>query len=160
MWRGANGPTDRIFSGLAYMLPMASALPFGSVVLGQFSFLVPFVALVAPFSAFTSGFGGLLVFILLIALVINNQRISHFIRYNVMQSLLLMIVLTLLELVFFRFFGQLLGGVDFFTMILQVLSNTIFLGTLGACCFSIVQSALGRYPEIPALSDVVYTQVR
>jgi hypothetical protein len=93
MWRGANGPTDRIFSALAYMLPLASVLVFGSEIIGQFTLLQPLAALIAPFGAFTEGMGGLIVFILLLALVINNPKVSHFIRYNVMQSLMLMIVL-------------------------------------------------------------------
>ncbi|MGL5878515.1 MAG: Tic20 family protein, partial [Xenococcaceae cyanobacterium] len=35
-----------------------------------------------------------------------------------------------------------------------------FLGTLAASFYSIVQSILGRYAEIPTLSDAAYSQVR
>jgi len=34
------------------------------------------------------------------------------------------------------------------------------LGTVAAVLYSIVQSALGRYAEIPTLSEAVYMQVR
>ncbi|WP_287127509.1 Tic20 family protein [Candidatus Cyanaurora vandensis] len=161
MWRGANGPTDRVFASLVYLLPLATALGYGESLIEQFAFLQPLALVIAPFTVFTDNpFGSILVFILLIAFVINNPKVSHFIRYNVMQAFLLMVIVWLLNLLFFRFFGQILGSFDAFRMFIQVISNTIFLGIFGACGFSIFQSAVGRYAEIPALSDVVYTQVR
>ncbi len=160
MWRGANSPTDRIFASLIYMLPLADALGYGGQLAQQFPVIQPFFSAVAPFSAFTSGIEGLIVFILLLVLVINNPKISHFIRFNVMQAILLMIILTLLNLIFFRFLGQILGDFEFYKTFSQIISTTIFLGMSAACGFGIFRSVTGRYAEIPALSDVVYTQVR
>jgi hypothetical protein len=45
-------------------------------------------------------------------------------------------------------------------LITQTLSNVIFLGTLVACGYSVVQSLLGRYAEIPTISEAVHAQVR
>jgi len=36
----------------------------------------------------------------------------------------------------------------------------VFLGAIAAIIYSIVQSVLGRYAEIPTLSEAVYMQVR
>jgi len=161
MWRGANTPTDRIFSGLAYMLPLATSLQYGDGLINQFEVLRPIGAVIAPFTVFTNApFFSFLVFILLLVFVINNPRVSHFIRYNVMQAFLLMIVMWLINLIVFMFLGQIFGSFEAFTMLAQVVANTVFLGALGACGFGIFQSVLGRYAEIPALSDVVYTQIR
>lgn len=43
---------------------------------------------------------------------------------------------------------------------LQIISNTIFLGIVAAVVYSVAQSLLGRYAEIPAISDAVHLQVR
>jgi hypothetical protein len=44
-------------------------------------------------------------------------------------------------------------------LVTETLLNIVFLGTVAACGYSIVQSLLGRYAEIPALSEAVYAQV-
>ncbi|WP_218079619.1 Tic20 family protein [Anthocerotibacter panamensis] len=162
MWRGANGPADRIFSGLAYLVPLASTLGYGQGLINQVPPLQPVRDVIAPFALLLGGnpLLSIVIFILLLTLVINNPRVSHFIRYNVMQSLLLMVILWLLQLVFFQFFLQMLGVFDLYQMFLEVISNTIFLGMAGVCGFGIFQCVVGRYAEIPALSDVVYTQIR
>jgi hypothetical protein len=36
----------------------------------------------------------------------------------------------------------------------------VFLGAFAAFVYAVVQSLLGRYAEIPPLSDAVYMQVR
>jgi hypothetical protein len=43
---------------------------------------------------------------------------------------------------------------------ISTLANTVFLGVIVAVVYAVVQSALGRYAEIPAISDAVYMQVR
>jgi hypothetical protein len=73
-----------------------------------------------------------------------------------MQAILLSIVLFLCSIIIQFVFQPLLGG----GLLLETLFNVVFLGTLTAVVYSVVQSALGRYAEIPALSDAVYMQVR
>ena len=43
---------------------------------------------------------------------------------------------------------------------IETLVNTIFIGLVAAVVYSVAQSLMGRYAEIPALSDAVYMQVR
>jgi hypothetical protein len=45
-------------------------------------------------------------------------------------------------------------------LLIDTLSNAIFLGTIAAVVYSVVQTALGRYAEIPTLSEAVHMQVR
>ena len=71
-----------------------------------------------------------------------------------MQALLLDILLVLCSLVL-QFLLPALGT----SLITKTLLNIIFLGTVAACGYSIVQSLLGRYAEIPTLSEAVHAQV-
>jgi len=45
-------------------------------------------------------------------------------------------------------------------LLTTTLFNTVFLGTLAAVIYSVAQSVLGRYAEIPTISEAAYSQVR
>ncbi|MGA7936536.1 MAG: Tic20 family protein [Kovacikia sp.] len=165
-WRGSTSPTDRIFASLVYLLPLMDALVLCFNQVGSGSFLSPiFNAIVKPLFPLISiyyfslgGFMPLIVFFALFMLVVRNEGIAHFIRFNTMQAILMGIVLSLLGIVWGFVLAPIpgIGG----GLIAQTLFNTIFLGTLVAVGYSVIQSALGRYAEIPTLSDAAYTQVR
>jgi uncharacterized membrane protein len=163
-WRGSTDLKDRIFGALLYLLPLFYLFylsPFGTYLLNQFPFLnliaLPLIPLAIVYGFLTKiigGFAGLVIFIVLFAAVVRNPRISHFIRFNTMQSILIDILLSLLALVL----SFLLGSIDF-GLFTETLFNTIFLGTLVACVYGIVQSAMGKYAEIPGISEAAYSQV-
>lgn len=162
-WRGSASPTDRIFASLVYLLPLMDVIALCFRQLGAGSFLSPiFNAIViplAPLLSFYYGFGGLMpliIFFALFLLVVRNESIAHFIRFNAMQSILFGIVLSLVSILWRYVFAGFLGG----TLLEQTLFNTVFLGTIVAVGYGIAQSALGRYAEIPTISDAAYTQVR
>ena len=156
-WRGSTTVKDRIFAALPYLLPLLYALPFGVFLLRQFPVLNIILIPLSPliFIKSTIPLAGLILFFVLFLAVVRNERIAHFIRFNTMQAILLDILLVLCS-----FAMSILGrglGANFF---IETLSNVIFLGTLAACGYGIVQSLLGRYAEIPTLSEAVYAQVR
>ncbi|MBL1177906.1 Tic20 family protein [Pantanalinema sp. GBBB05] len=162
-WRGSTSPTDRVFACIAYLLPVLDVLGFvGIPLLGSGSFLAPLIALIIqpllPLLIFyyTTPFLPLAVFFALYLLVVRNETIAHFIRFNVMQSILFGIVLSLFSIIW----QYALAGIFRGTLVQDTLFNTIFLGTIVAVGYAVVQSALGRYAEIPTISDAAYTQVR
>jgi len=156
-WRGSTTVKDRIFASLPYLLPIISALPFGSFLFRQFPalaiILVPLQPVLFIYSAIP--FAGLVIFFLLFLLVVRNERIIHFIRFNTMQAILLDILLVLCSLLF----DILMRGLGT-NLVTETLFNIVFLGTVVACGYSIVQSLLGQYAEIPTLSEAVHAQVR
>lgn len=165
-WRGSTDLKDRIFGALLYLLPLFYLFylsPFGTYLLNQFEFLnlltIPLLPLALIYGLLASipiigRFAGLLIFVLIFATVVRNPRISHFIRFNAMQSILLDILLSLLAFVL----SFILKGINL-GLLTETLFNTIFLGTLVACIYGIVQSAMGKYPEIPGISEAAYSQV-
>jgi len=155
-WRGSTTVQDRIFACLPYLLPLLDGLVYGENLFQQFPplrlILIPLEPLLQIYRDIP--FLGLIIFFALFLLVVRNNNISHFIRFNTMQAILLDIVLILCGLIL-SILGSTLGG-----FILETLSNMIFLGILGAFIYTVVQSAMGRYAEIPTISDAVYMQVR
>ena len=155
-WRGSTTVPDRIFASLPYLLPLIHGLMFGGSLFRQFPILgMLFVPLVPLIQIYSLPFASLIIFFALYLGVIRNENISHFIRFNAMQAILLDIVLMLSGLVL-QVFDQ---GIQM-QFIAQTLNNMVFLGVVAAFVYAVVQSALGRYAEIPPLSDAVYMQVR
>ncbi len=155
-WRGSTTPSDRFFACLPYLLPLVEGLVYGSYLFREFPalslILVPLSPVLALFGAIP--FAELIIFFGLYFLVIRNENISHFIRFNAMQAILLDLILILCGLIL----SIVSGGMSAF--ILETISNTIFLGIFAAFVYVVVQSVRGQYAEIPGISDAVYMQVR
>jgi len=157
-WRGTTTVKDRIFASLPYLLPLLDVQLFGMFLFRQFPILkwiydVPLKPLLALYYGFP--LGSLIIFFVLYFAVVRNERINHLIRFNAMQAILIGIILTLVSLVF-----QILGRLLFSGLLVETLFNIIFLGTLVASIYSIIQSLLGRYAELPGISEASYFQVR
>ena len=159
-WRGSTTVKDRIFASLPYLLPIISGLEFGRFFFEQFPtlkvILLPLTPVFLIYGLIPAGLGGVVIFFLLFLLVVRNERVPHFIRFNAMQAILLDILLVLCSLLFFNILLPALK----INLITETLANIVFLGTVVACGYSIVQSLLGRYAEIPTLSEAVHAQVR
>jgi uncharacterized membrane protein len=86
--------------------------------------------------------------------VVRNPRISHFIRFNTMQAILIDILVYLLGLLL-GFVARGLGA----NLVVETLFNVVFLGAFAACVYSIIQSVIGKYADIPTISEAAYSQV-
>ncbi len=156
-WRGTTDAKDRFFAALVYVLPLISALEFGVFLFRQFPIFSTILIPLAPFIWIysTVPLAGIIIFFVLFLAVVRNERINHFIRFNTMQAILIDILILLVNLLLGVFLPALGGGI-----FVETVYNVVFLGTLAASFYSIVQSILGRYAEIPTLSDAAYSQVR
>jgi Chloroplast import apparatus Tic20-like len=163
-WRGTTTVPDRIYASLPYLIPLVEVLFFAGPLVNNFPVLgvvlSPLIILASIYqNILPFGLGSLVIFIVLFSFVIRNERISHFIRFNAMQAILLDIVMFLVRLVF-GLVLKLLVAIPNGTFALETLSSTIFLGIVAAVGYSVVQCIRGKYAEIPAISDAVYMQVR
>lgn len=154
-WRGSTTVPDRIFASLPYLLPLIDGLAFGRFLFTQFPVLQLLLIPLAPLmQIYSLPLASLIIFFALYLGVVRNENISHFIRFNAMQAILLDIVLMLCGVVLPIFRGFQVA------FIAETLYNMVFLGAFAAFVYAVVQSLLGRYAEIPPLSDAVYMQVR
>jgi len=157
-WRGSTDTKDRIFAALVYLLPLYSAFAFGIFIFQQIPFLGAALAIVLTPLAFLysslGSFGSLIIFLVLFLAVVRNPRISHFIRFNTMQAILIDILVYLLGLAL-GFVARGLGA----NLVVETLFNVVFLGAFAACVYSIIQSVIGKYADIPTISEAAYSQV-
>ena len=168
---------DRLYSALTYLLPMAavvSVMGYGQrlMIFGFADFLVeqfkPLAYALLPFwyvdkilSTRIIDFISIrfVAWFCVFIFVVRNYKVNHFTRFNAMQALLLDIIVALAGATINLLF-LLLGSTAFFPFILQIISSVTFLGITAAFIYSVFQCVLGKYAEMPIVSDVAYSQVR
>lgn len=148
---------ERFYASILYLLPLLDGIVFGVFLFKQFPPLqllfLPLFPVLQVYNSFP--FAGLIIFFALLFGVVRNENISHFIRFNTMQAVLLDILLILCRLVL-----QLLQSTIQIPLVIETFYNTVFLGIIAAVAYAVVQSVRGLYAEIPAISDAVNIQVR
>ena len=157
-----NTPTtdtkDKSFGALIYLFPLVYSLPFGITLLSQFPWLAQFFTPLIALYGITNTlpFASLIIFFGLWLGVVRNDKVSYFLRFNAMQAILL----NILQILFSLIMGILVPAFGAQSLIGETLTNTIFMGSVVACFFCIVQSVKGEYAELPALSDAASSQIR
>ena len=149
---------DRSFGALIYLFPLIYSLPFGIILLSQFPWLTAFFAPVIALYGITNSlpFASLIIFFGLWLGVVRNDNVSYFLRFNAMQAILI----NILQILFSLIMGVLTPAFGAQSLITETLSNTIFMGSVAACFFSMVLSVQGKYAELPAISDAASSQIR
>jgi Chloroplast import apparatus Tic20-like len=149
---------DRIFASLAYLLPIMDVVKFGGSIFDilpffreVYIFLMPVIKIYLG-----SGIASFAIFLLLYFLVLRNQNIARFIRFNVLQAVMLGILISLCDLGIRYLLDPILGTSS---PVVSVLSKVIFLGTWAICAFGIISSATGKYAEVPQLSENTHFMV-
>ena len=147
---------DRFFGSLAYLLPIADVYFFGLFVFREFPIIEQLYQPLAPLLAINNNqIGSLVLFFGLYVGVVVNPQISRFIRFNVLQSILIGILISLCGLLLRYVLLPIIG----MGAVTQVLMNVVFYGTIAVSGYGIFMSALGKYTEIPQLSDTAQMQI-
>jgi Chloroplast import apparatus Tic20-like len=161
---GSNIPvSDRVFGALPYLLPLFDLFLYGfeEPLLKQFQFLqVIFLPLLPAIQVYaqlvnTIPFGGMLLFLLLYLGVARNERISRFIRLNVMQAILVDIILVICSLIL-----PILNRGLSLQFLTETLDNTLFFGMLGLFGYAVVQSLRGLKADVPGITEAADVQIR
>ena len=167
-WRSTTEISDKILGSLPYLIALLDALrvgptPWGAFInlISNFPVLEPvatvLIALVVPveflYSLVPFGFGSIVVFFALFFFVVRNPNISHFIRFNTLLSILIGFMITIGSVILSLINLPGLG------LISDTLYNVLLFGGLGAVIYSIAQCVMGRYPEIPTISEAVHIQL-
>lgn len=146
---------QRLLALLAYLLPWSDGVAFGRYLFPLFPALqwLTLPALPVLMLQQMVPFGGFLLFLVLYLAVVRNQKVPYYLRFHVLQAILIDIVVVLVSLAF-----QVLqlGALDF---VGKTLSNTVFIGILVLVLFAVVQNLRGKEADIPSLSEAVRMQL-
>ncbi len=139
---------------------------FGTFLMKQFPTLglillplTPFAVVYGILNSLLGGWGGFAIFFALYLLIVRNESLSHFLRFNTMQALIIGIAVSLISAVL-DLLGLLRNLVLPLPLPIVIIFSAIFLGVLVSSIYSIIQATRGRYAEIPVLSEAAYSQTR
>ncbi|MCS6959622.1 MAG: Tic20 family protein [Pseudanabaenaceae cyanobacterium SKYGB_i_bin29] len=161
-WRGYTNPQERFLACLPYLLPLVVSTIFGVYIFTQFPLLSFLLVLLIPIAPLAHGIPGLVMFFMLYALVVRNSQLSHFLRFNTMQALLVDLGLSIMSLLFQLLGisgGQLLSN-TIGSLLISTIFSTLFLGTVAIVAYSWFMIVQGKYPEVPVISAAAYYHVR
>lgn len=149
---------DRFFGAAVYLfalydaVSLAGALSSVPVIASIFKILMIMLTPVSLIygvinSIIPLGWGSLIVFFVLFLAVAQNYKVSYFIRFNTMQSILIGFAISLIQIIL-----QTVPA-------LGLVGSAVSAVAIGVCLFCIVQCCLGRRPDIPSFSEFVYNYV-
>ncbi len=147
---------QRLIAILVYMLPWSDALNFGKYLFIDFPYLKLLAIPALPIIRFQQvlPFGSLILFLLLFLIVIRNPKVSYFLRFNSLQSILINIVIILLNYTF-ELILQPLGN----SLLIRTLSSTVIVTVLSIMIFCIYECLKGKEPDLPVISEAVKIQL-
>lgn len=147
---------QRLLALLAYLLPWSDGVPFGRYLFSLFPALqwLTLPALPVLMLQQMVPFGGFLLFLVLYLAVVRNQKVPYYLRFHVLQAILIDIVLVVVSLAFTVLLAPLGAG-----FAVRTLSNTVFMAVLVLVLFAIIECLRGRQAEIPSLSEAVRMQL-
>jgi Chloroplast import apparatus Tic20-like len=141
---------DRLFGSLIYLLPITEVYGFGGLVFAQFPLIAQLYQPLLPLMLiYTIPYGGFILFLVLYLAVVKNPKVSRFIQFNTLQAILIGIAISLCGI----FLEYILLPIFVPTVVTQVLSTAVFVAAIVIAGYAIVMSALGKYTDVPKLSE-------
>ena len=146
----------KILGVLLYMIPWADSLIFGNHLYIKYPFIqviqIPAIPIILIERSIP--FGSFLLFIALFIGVIRNNKVSYFLRFNALQSLLINIIIIIISFLFQIFFTPFGNALIIRTMSSTILISLFLIITYCAfCCFK------GNEPDLPGISKAAKMQL-
>ncbi|RWW07701.1 hypothetical protein BHE74_00018528 [Ensete ventricosum] len=158
MARTAVPATDRLVSALAYFLPLLDSLHYGRFLFARVPAAAAAVAPILPVAAAYRSvpYAAFVAFFALYLGVVRNPNLSHYVRFNAMQAVVLDVLLALPALLQ-RVFGTPSRGVGF--RIMEMGYHAIFAFSVACFLYALLSCVLGRTPHLPLVAAAADRQL-
>ena len=146
----------KILGILLYMIPWSDCLVFGSHLFIKYPFLqiiqVPAIPVILLERSIP--FGSLLLFLAIFIGLVRNSKVSYFLRFNALQSLLINIGIIIISFIFQIFFSP-FGN----SLIIRTLSSTLLISFFAMIIFCVWSCTKGDEPNLPGISQATKMQL-
>tara|TARA_B100000579_G_C22090693_1_gene514352 strand:- start:27 stop:485 length:459 start_codon:yes stop_codon:yes gene_type:complete len=146
----------KILGILLYMIPWADSIKFGNHLYIKYPFTqiiqIPAIPIILIERALP--FGNLLLFLAIFIGLVRNSKVSYFLRFNALQSLLINIGVIIIGYIFQIFFSPFIN-----TLIIRTISSTLLISLFSIivyCAWSCIQ---GDEPNLPGISQATKLQL-
>ncbi len=146
----------KILGILLYMIPWSDSLSFGNHLFIKYPFTqiiqVPAIPIILIERSIP--FGCLLLFLGIFLGLVRNSKVSYFLRFNALQSLLINIGIIIVSFIFEIIFSSFSN-----TLIIRTLSSTLLISLFSVILYCVWSCTQGNEPNLPGISQATKMQL-
>ncbi len=146
----------KILGVLLYMIPWADCLSFGNHLYLKYPFtqIIQIPAIPIILIERSIPFGNLLLFLAIFIGLVRNNKISYFLRFNALQSLLINIGIIIVNFIFEIIFSPFLNS-----LIIRTFSSTLLFSLFAVIVYCVWSCTQGNEPNLPIISEATKMQL-
>ena len=146
----------KILGVLLYMIPWADCLTFGNHLYIKYPFtqIIQIPAIPIILIERSIPFGNLLLFLAIFIGLVRNTKISYFLRFNALQSLLINIGIIIVNFIFEIIFSPFLNS-----LIIRTFSSTLLFSLFAVIVYCVWSCTQGNEPDLPIVSEATKMQL-
>ena len=146
----------KILGVLLYMIPWTDALTFGNHLFIKYPItqIIQIPAIPIILIERSIPFGNLLLFLAIFIGLVRNSKVSYFLRFNALQSLLINIGIIIVNFMFEIIFRPFLNS-----LIVRTFSSTLFISIFSVIVFCAWSCTKGNEPNLPGISQATKMQL-
>ena len=146
----------RILGILLYMIPWADSLPLGNHLYIKYPFtqIIQIPAIPIIIIERSIPFGNLLLFLAIFIGIVRNNKVSYFLRFNALQSLLINIGILIISFIVNIFFSPFENS-----LIIRTFSSTLLISLFSMIIYCVWSCTQGNEPNLPGISEATKMQL-
>ncbi len=146
----------RLLGVLLYMIPWSDSLTFGNHLFIKYPLIqiiqVPAIPIILIERSIP--FGNLLLFLAIFLGLVRNNKVSYFLRFNALQSLLIDIAIIIVSFIFQIIFSPFLNS-----LIIRTISSTLLISLFSVIVYCVWSCTQGNEPDLPGISQSTKMQL-
>ena len=146
----------KILGILLYMIPWADSIRFGNHLFIKYPFtqIIQIPAIPIILIERSIPLGNLFLFLAIFIGIVRNNKVSYFLRFNALQSLLINIGVIIISYIFEIFFNSLYDS-----LIIRTLSSTLLISLFSMIIYCVWSCTQGKEPDLPWISQATNMQL-
>ena len=147
---------EKLLGILLYMIPWADSIMFGNHLYIKYPFIqiiqIPAIPIILIERSIP--FGNLLLFLAIFIGLVKNSKISYFLRFNALQSLIMNIGIVIISFIFQIFLSP-FGN----SLIIRTFSSTLLISLFSIITYCVWSCSQGNEPNLPGISQATKMQL-
>ena len=146
----------RLLGVFLYMIPWSDSLTFGNHLYIKYPFIQIIQIHAIPIILIERSipFGSLLLFLSIFFGLVRNSKVSYFLRFNALQSLLINIGIIIASFIFEINFSPFANS-----LIIRTLSSSLLISIFLMIIYSVWSCTQGNEPNLPGISQAAKMQL-
>ena len=146
----------KILGIFLYLIPWTDCLMFGNHLYIKYPFtqIIQIPAIPIIIIERSLPFGNLLLFLAIFVGIVRNNKLSYFLRFNALQSLLINIGIIIISFIFQIFFSPFENS-----LIIRTFSSTLLISLFSMITFCVWSCTQGNEPNLPGISEATKMQL-